>query len=140
MDISGLTLQIAGENVFGKGRFYMLWRVVILFSHLANVVSEATAAEQDGNFIVIQAAPWWRRGLAPNHTLPIMSHYLEEHRALWHLQEVIQTMLDTIVFDGENNWAYLIRLKDNTYRMVYEKRRLVNNCPIWTKVGPGVSF
>lgn len=32
MDISGLTLQITGENYFAKGRFYMLWRVVIVFS------------------------------------------------------------------------------------------------------------
>lgn len=31
MDISNLTLQITGENVQAKGRFYMLWRVVILF-------------------------------------------------------------------------------------------------------------
>lgn len=63
-----------------------------------------------------------------------MDDYLEEHRALWHLQEVIQTMLDTIVFDGENNWAHLVRLKDNSYRLVYKKRQLIHNCPIWTKV------
>lgn len=69
-----------------------------------------------------------------------MSHYLEEHRALWHLQEVIQTMVDTIVFDGENNWAHLVRMKDNNYRLVYTKRRFIHNCPIWTKVGTGVSF
>lgn len=49
-------------------------------------------------------------------------------------------MLDTIVFDGENNWAHLVRLKDNTYRLVYTKRRLIHNCPIWTKVGTGVSL
>ncbi|KAG8215335.1 hypothetical protein J3R82DRAFT_8929 [Butyriboletus roseoflavus] len=112
MDTSSLTLQIAGETVSEKGRFYMLWR--------------------NGDFIVIQAEPWWRPGFVPNITLP-MSHYLEEHRALWHLQEVIQTMLDTIVFDGENNWAHLVRLKDNSYRLVYKKRRLIHNCPIWTK-------
>ena len=29
MDISGLTLQITAENVFAKGRFYMLWKVVL---------------------------------------------------------------------------------------------------------------
>jgi hypothetical protein len=69
-----------------------------------------------------------------------MSHYLEEHRALWHLQEVIQTMLDTIVFDGENNWAHLVRMKDSNYRLVYTKRRLIHDCPIWTKVGTGVLF
>lgn len=67
-----------------------------------------------------------------------MSYYLEEHRALWYLQEVIQTMLDMIVFDGENNWAYLVRLKDNSYRLVYKKRRLIPNCLIWTKVSKGV--
>lgn len=66
-----------------------------------------------------------------------MDYFPEEHRALWHLQEVIQTMLDTIVFDGENNWAYLVRLKDGSYRLVYRKRRLIHNCPIWTKVGIG---
>jgi hypothetical protein len=43
MDISGLTLQITGENFFAKGRFYMLWRVVIVFSHLAYDVSETIA-------------------------------------------------------------------------------------------------
>ncbi|KAH0834087.1 hypothetical protein J3R83DRAFT_11372 [Lanmaoa asiatica] len=120
MDISSLTLQIAGENIFEKGRFYMLWRV-------------------NGNFIIIQAEPWWRPGFVPDITLP-MNHYLEEHRALWHLQEVIQTMLDTIVFDGENNWAHLVRLKDNSYRLVYRKRRLIHNCPIWTKVINDLGF
>ena len=38
MDISGLTLQIAAENVFRKGRFYMLWKVFL--SHLVCDVPE----------------------------------------------------------------------------------------------------
>jgi len=59
---------------------------------------------------------------------------VEEVRALCYLQEVIQSMLDTIVLDDENNWAYLVRLKDGAYRLVYSKRQLVPNCLIWTKV------
>lgn len=43
-------------------------------------------------------------------------------------------MLDTIVFDGEKNWAHLVRQKDNTYRLVYTTKRFVQKCSIWTKV------
>lgn len=49
-------------------------------------------------------------------------------------------MLDTIVLDDENNWAYLVRLKDGAYRLVYSKRQLVPNCLIWTKASASVSF
>lgn len=60
---------------------------------------------------------------------------------MWYIQEVIQTMLDDIVFDGENNWAYLVRLpKGNTYRLVYDKRRLVRDYTIWTKVSICIRF
>jgi len=111
VDTSNITIQIAGENVFSKGRFYMLWR--------------------DGNFLVIQAEPRWRPGLVPSDILSLLGHYVEEHRALWYMQEVIQAMLDTIVFDGENNWAYLVGLpKGNTYRLVYDKWRLIRDYTI----------
>ncbi|KAN0079906.1 hypothetical protein V8E55_009472 [Tylopilus felleus] len=114
MNISDLTFMVGAQNVCNKGRFYLLWR--------------------DGNFIIIQAEPWWRHGFAsdPPHTPP--GSFVEEVRALCYLQEVIQSMLDTIVLDDENNWAYLVRLKDGAYRLVYSKRQLVPNCLIWTKV------
>ncbi|KAF8841880.1 hypothetical protein BDN67DRAFT_1002045 [Paxillus ammoniavirescens] len=118
MDIRNLTLNVTGQNNFEKGRFYMLWR--------------------DGNFIVIQAEPYCRPGITYDPTMPF-SYYLEEYRAYNYLQEVIQTMLDTIVFDSENNWAHLIRQKDNTYRLVYTKKRSVHNCPIWTKASAHAS-
>ncbi|KIK98451.1 hypothetical protein PAXRUDRAFT_823873 [Paxillus rubicundulus Ve08.2h10] len=113
MDIRNLTLYVAGQNNIEKGRLYMLWR--------------------DGNFIVIQAEPYCRPGITYDYTMPF-SYYIEEYRAYNYLKEVIQTMLDTIVFDSENNWAHLIRQKDDTYRLVYTKKRSVHNCPIWTKV------
>ncbi|KAF9221735.1 hypothetical protein BS17DRAFT_757107 [Gyrodon lividus] len=112
MDITNLTLYVTGQNNIEKGRFYMLWR--------------------DGNFIVIQAEPYCRPGITYDPAMPF-SYYVEEYRAFNYLQEVIQTMLDTIVFDSENNWAHLVRQKDNTYRLVYTKKRSVHNCPIWTK-------
>ena len=57
---------------------------------------------QNSKFILIQAEPWWRPGVILDVTLP-MSNHLEEHRAVWYLQEVIQTMLDNIVIDAEKN-------------------------------------
>ncbi|KIJ64388.1 hypothetical protein HYDPIDRAFT_112397 [Hydnomerulius pinastri MD-312] len=113
MDIRDLTLYISGHNDFEKGRFYVLWK--------------------NGNFIVIQAEPYCRPGIQYDPAMPL-GYYVEEYRAFNYLKEVLQTMLDTIVFDSEYNWAHLVRQKDNTYRLVYTTKRCVHNCPMWTKV------
>ncbi|KAL4077753.1 hypothetical protein J3A83DRAFT_1653407 [Scleroderma citrinum] len=112
-DISGLTLQVGGKNNPNEGRFYVLWR--------------------NGNFLVIQAEPFRRPGVKYDYAAP-QSAYVEERKAYTYLLEVIQTMLDTIVIDGEKNWAHLVRQKDGTYRLVYTTKRFVQKCSIWTKV------
>lgn len=88
---------------------------------------------QNGNLLVIQAEPFRRPGVEYAIGAPY-STYSEEGRAYLHLLEVIQTMLDTLVYDGEKNWAHLVRQKDNTYRLIYTTKRFVQKCSIWTKV------
>ena len=83
---------------------------------------------QNSKFILIQAEPWWRPGVILDVTLP-MSNHLEEHRAVWYLQEVIQTTLDNIVIDAEKNISSSAA-KDKTYRLVHKRRQLVLNCEI----------
>lgn len=112
-DISDLTFQVGGMNDPKRGRFYVLWK--------------------NGNLLVIQAEPFRRPGVEYAIGAPY-STYSEEGRAYLHLLEVIQTMLDTLVYDGEKNWAHLVRQKDNTYRLIYTTKRFVQKCSIWTKV------
>ena len=53
----------------------------------------------------------------------------------------MQTMLDDIVFDDENNWAYLVYLpKGNSYRLVYARKWLMRDFTIWTKVSIVIHF
>lgn len=115
-DFENLTFRIGGYTEHDQGRFYHLWK--------------------NGEVLSIQAEPYRRQGIDYSDTRQCWSpkNFSSDKEAYFYLQEVLQTMLDTLQFGTENNWAHLVRQKDNTYSLVYTRKEFVRlRCPVWTK-------
>ncbi|KAG0706199.1 hypothetical protein DFH29DRAFT_846301 [Suillus ampliporus] len=112
-DFDNLTFRIGGYAEHDEGRFYHLWK--------------------NGEVLSIQAEPYRRPGIDYSQQ-PYRSNFSSDREAFLYLQEVLQTMLDNLQFGTENNWAHLVRQKDNTYSLIYTRKEFVRlKCPVWTK-------
>jgi hypothetical protein len=92
-DFQNLTFRIGGYTEHDQGRFYHLWK--------------------NGEVLSIQAEPYRRQGIDYSDTSQCWStkNFSSDKEAYFYLQEVLQTMLDTLQFGTENNWAHLVRQK-----------------------------
>jgi len=114
MDIRNLVFVYGHPDMeHTRGRMYYLWK--------------------DDDYIVIHGEPYAAPGVDHNDLLSILSATKETRQAYWELLEVIQSMVDEIQF-GRSNYAYLVRQKDGTHRLVYKPKRMVLNCPAWTRL------
>ncbi|KAG1859648.1 hypothetical protein F4604DRAFT_1156204 [Suillus subluteus] len=112
-DFKNLTFRIGGYTEHDQGRFYHLWK--------------------NGEVLSIQAEPYRRPGVDYSETWS-SRNFSSDREAFYYLQEVLQTMLDNLKFGTENNWAHLVRQKDNTYSLIYTRKEFVRlKCPVWTK-------
>lgn len=115
-DFENLTFRIGGYTEHDQGRFYHLWK--------------------NGEVLSIQAEPYSRPGIDYSQSSEGWStrNFSSDKEAFFYLQEVLQTMLDSLQFGTENNWAHLVRQKDNTYSLIYTRKEFVRlKCPVWTK-------
>ncbi|KAG1816685.1 uncharacterized protein BJ212DRAFT_1352449 [Suillus subaureus] len=113
-DFENLTFRIGGYTDPDQGRFYHLWK--------------------NGEVLSIQAEPYRRPGIDYSQTSLSTRPFLCDREAFLYLQEVLQTMLDNLQFGTENNWAHLVKQKDNTYSLIYTRKEFVRlKCPVWTK-------
>ncbi|KAG2344698.1 hypothetical protein BDR05DRAFT_931696 [Suillus weaverae] len=115
-DFKNLTFRIGGYTEHDQGRFYHLWK--------------------NGEVLSIQAEPYRRPGIDYSQSSECWStrNFSSDKEAFFYLQEVLQTMLDNLQFGSENNWAHLVRQKDNTYSLIYTRKEFVQlKCPVWTK-------
>jgi hypothetical protein len=115
-DFKNLTFRIGGYSEAGEGRFYHLWK--------------------NGEVLSIQAEPYCRPGIDYSKSSQCWStrNFSSDREAFLYLQEVLQTMLDSLQFGTGNNWAHLVRQKDNTYGLIYTRKEFVRlKCPVWTK-------
>ncbi|KAG1873450.1 hypothetical protein C8R48DRAFT_629166 [Suillus tomentosus] len=113
-DFKNLTFRIGGYTEHELGRFYHLWK--------------------DGQVLCIQAEPYRRPGFDYLKSPSTQNLGSSDKEAFYYLQEVLQTMLDNLQFGTENNWAHLVRQKDNTYSLIYTRKEFVRlKCPVWTK-------
>ncbi|OJA13933.1 hypothetical protein AZE42_01339 [Rhizopogon vesiculosus] len=111
-DFKHLTFRIGGFTEEKDGHFYHLWK--------------------DGEVLSIQAEPYRPPGIDKSPSY--WSNFSSEREAFLYLQEVLQTMLDQLKFGTENNWAHLVRQKDNTFSLIYTRKEFVHlRCPVWTK-------
>lgn len=113
-DFANLTFRIGGYYEQDEGRFYHLWK--------------------NGEVLSIQAEPYRRPGIDYSEPSCGRSNFSSDNEAFYYLQEVLQTMLDNLQFGTENNWAHLVKQKDNTYSLIYTRKEFVRlKCPVWTK-------
>lgn len=115
-DFKNLTFRIGGYTEHDQGRFYHLWK--------------------NGEVLSIQAEPYRRQNIDYSQSSQCWStrNFSSDKEAFFYLQEVLQTMLDTLQFGTENNWAHIVRQKDNTYSLIYTRKEFVHlKCPVWTK-------
>ncbi|KAG1740670.1 hypothetical protein EDB19DRAFT_1828469 [Suillus lakei] len=115
-DFENLTFRIGGYTEHDQGRFYHLWK--------------------NGEVLSIQAEPYSRPGIDYSQSSEGWStrNFSSDKEAFFYLQEVLQTMLDSLQFGTENNWAHLVRQKDNTYSLIYTRKEFIRlKCPVWTK-------
>ncbi|KAG2078450.1 hypothetical protein BDR04DRAFT_1064114 [Suillus decipiens] len=116
-DFKNLTFRIGGYTEANEGRFYHLWK--------------------NGEVLSIQAEPYRRPGIdysqSPDEPWST-KNFSSDKEAFFYLQEVLQAMVDNLQFGTENNWAHLVRQKDNTYSLIYTRKEFVRlKCPVWTK-------
>ncbi|KAG2151015.1 uncharacterized protein EDB93DRAFT_1276796 [Suillus bovinus] len=115
-DFKNLTFRIGGYSEHDLGRFYHLWK--------------------NGEVLSVQAEPYRRPGIDYSQSSSESTRDVDssDKEAYFYLQEVLQTMLDNLQFGTENNWAHIVRQKDNTYSLIYTRKEFVRlKCPVWTK-------